>query len=183
MRRAALDELAGLPVPDRAIFALCDRIVALHVRPEGNLMRLLQARLRLPGFPVASVFLALGADLVPRDQAGELLDAGRRRLVCDERGGEPDHDSPARGLRPSRQIARRPRSFPVPGGRLAVLDALHAAADGPLAGRERGQVPGRPDPGPRGRRSFRLGRPVADRASGRLLASGEFVRGETPVVS
>ena len=98
--------------------------------------------------------------------------------------GEPDHDRPtAVDCRSAAGAKGCPDRSLSAAGRLAVLDALHAAPVGTLAGRERGQVPGRPDLGPRGRRSFRLGRPVADSRSGRLIASSEFVRGETPVVS
>jgi hypothetical protein len=180
----ALAELAELPAPDRAIFALSDRIVALHVRPEGNLMRLLRARLRWPGSPPASVFLALGPDLVQRDQAGELLDAGGVGWFVMNAAGEPDHDNPTPwSYAPSPgQNAAPIVSCPPPDG-WPYLTHCTRRRSGPWPGENEDKFLD----------DLILDRAGADHSalaalwriarSGRLLASGEFVRGETPVVS
>jgi hypothetical protein len=65
-----------LPLADRAIAALSDRLIALHTRPGGNLEQILRARLESPGFPPASVFLALGRDLVSPHVAEPLMAGG-----------------------------------------------------------------------------------------------------------
>lgn len=180
----AHDELAGLPAPDRAILALSDRIVALHVRAKGNLMRLLQARLRCSGFPAASVFLALGSELVPRELAGELLDAGGVGWYVMNAAGEHDHSQPAPW--PPDDVSLR---TPAP-----IVPCPPPDDWGYLTHCTRR----RPGPWPDEDENQFLDDLILDRAgadhsalaalwrivrSGRLIASGEFVRGETPVVS
>ncbi len=72
---AAAEELA-VPLRDRALVGLSDRILAVRVRRGGNLHRLLLHRLHDNAWPVASVYVALGADLTASETAGELLDEG-----------------------------------------------------------------------------------------------------------
>jgi hypothetical protein len=179
----ALDELIELPAPDRAIFALSDRILALHVRPEGNLMRLLLARLRLPDSPPASVFLALGPDLVPRDPAGELLDAGGVGWLVMNAAGEPGHDNltPWNSAPPERAAASIVSCPPTDGW--PYLTHCTRRRSGPWPGENEDQFLD----------DLILDRAGADHSalaalwriarSGRLIAGSEFVRGETPVVS
>lgn len=181
---AALDDLAGLPAPDRAIFAFSDRIVALHVRPEGNLMRLLQARLRLSGSPAASVFLALGPGLVRRDLAGELLDAGGIGWFVMNAAGESDHDNPV----PWNSAWQAKRSvspiIPCPSADgWPYLTHCTRRRSGPWPGENEDQFLD----------DLILDRAGADHSalaalwriarSERLIAGSEFVRGQTPVVS
>lgn len=183
-RGDSLDELAGLPAPDRAIFALCEHVIALHVRPEGNVMRLLQARLRLPGFPTASVFLALGPDLVGREQAAQLLDAGGVGWLVMNAAGEPAHDQPV----PWRAAASSPRhAAPIvpcpPSQPWPYLTHCTRRRSGPWPGENEDKFLD----------DLILDRPGADHSalaalwritrSGRLMAGSDFVRGRTPVVS
>ena len=65
-----------LPLSDRVLIAAADRVLALHVRPNGNLHQLLRARLTDAAWPTASVWLALGESLVPADIASELQSLG-----------------------------------------------------------------------------------------------------------
>jgi len=65
-----------LPLSDRVLIAAADRVLALQVRPKGNLHQLLGARLRDPSWPMASVWLALGEELVPHEVATELQSLG-----------------------------------------------------------------------------------------------------------
>ncbi len=65
-----------MPLSDRVLIAAADRVLALHVRPNGNLHQLLRARLTDPAWPTASVWLALGETLVPADTAAELQSLG-----------------------------------------------------------------------------------------------------------
>jgi hypothetical protein len=64
------------PVADRAVVALSDRLIVLHARGKGNVQRLVSSRLGADGFPAASVFLALGPDLVPAELAQPWMDCG-----------------------------------------------------------------------------------------------------------
>ena len=65
-----------LPLRDRVLIAAADQVFALQVRPNGNLHRMLRARLNDSAWPTASVWLALGDSLVPRDIAEELQALG-----------------------------------------------------------------------------------------------------------
>ncbi len=65
-----------LPLSDRVLVAAADQVFALQVRPNGNLHRLLRARLSDSAWPTASVWLALGEELVPADVASELQAVG-----------------------------------------------------------------------------------------------------------
>ncbi|HPM85147.1 MAG TPA: hypothetical protein PLF81_30805 [Candidatus Anammoximicrobium sp.] len=181
---AAGDDLADLPVPDRAILALSDRSIALYVRPKGNLLRLLRARLRWPGFPAASVFLALGPELVPRDLAGELLDAGGVGWYVINAAGEQDHSQPAPWTQGDTTPGTPAPTVPCPpADDWAYLTHCTRRRLGPWPDEDEDQFLD----------DLILDRAGADHSalaalwrivrSGRLIASGEFVRGETPVVS
>lgn len=65
-----------LPLSDRVLVAAADQVFALQVRPNGNLHRLLRARLSDASWPPASVWLALGDALVPNEVATELQSLG-----------------------------------------------------------------------------------------------------------
>ena len=67
---------ADLPLSDRVLVAAADHVFALQVRPNGNLHRLLRARLSDSAWPIASVWLALGDELVPGEVASELQSLG-----------------------------------------------------------------------------------------------------------
>jgi hypothetical protein len=181
---AVCEELAGLPVPDRAIFALCDHVVALHVRPEGNVMRLLQARLGSPGFPAASVFLALGPELVRREQADELLGAGGVGWFVMNAAGEPERDQPVPWLAAASRSRRAAEILPCPPAEpWPYLTHCTRRRSGPWPCENEDKFLD----------DLILDRPGADHSalaalwriarSGRLMAGSEFVRGRTPVVS
>ncbi len=70
------DVLTEIPLRDRTVAALGDRIVALHIRRGGHLHALLSARLRESSWPTAGVTVALGAQHVSNELAEELLSAG-----------------------------------------------------------------------------------------------------------
>ncbi|TXT38278.1 MAG: hypothetical protein FD138_434, partial [Planctomycetota bacterium] len=65
-----------LPLSDRVVIAAADQVLALQVRPKGNLHQLLRARLSDPAWPAASVWLALGDELVSQKVATELQSLG-----------------------------------------------------------------------------------------------------------
>lgn len=67
---------SDLPLSDRVLVAAADHVFALQVRPNGNLHRLLQARLSDSAWPTASVWLALGDSLVSQDVMEELQSLG-----------------------------------------------------------------------------------------------------------
>jgi len=68
--------LANLPLRDRAVVSLAERLLVFHLRHDGHLEMLVGARLDDPVWPTASVFIALGEDLVDREIADDLLDRG-----------------------------------------------------------------------------------------------------------
>ncbi|MDA1050601.1 MAG: hypothetical protein O3C40_08985 [Planctomycetota bacterium] len=68
--------LAKLPVRDQAVVAICERLLVFHLRRGGHVEKLVRARLNDLVWPTASVFLALGEDLVDRKLADDLLDRG-----------------------------------------------------------------------------------------------------------
>ena len=94
-------DLVGLPLADRLIAAISDRLIALRVRPDGNLDRLLSARLGQPGFAAASVFLALGPDLVRRTVAERLMDLGAVGWYVTAGGSRTPVDKPPPWRQPS----------------------------------------------------------------------------------
>jgi hypothetical protein len=61
---------------DRVLIAAADQVLALQVRSKGNLHQLLRARLSDPAWPTASVWLALGDELVSQEVASELQSLG-----------------------------------------------------------------------------------------------------------
>jgi hypothetical protein len=69
------DYLAA-PSRDRAVVAMSDRLLVFHLRRGGHSDRLVRARLTDRTWPLASVYVALGPDLVRRDAAHELLGLG-----------------------------------------------------------------------------------------------------------
>ncbi len=73
---AQSSHLANLPLRDRAVVSLAERLLAFHLRRGGHLDKLVRARLNDLGWPRASVFIALGEDLVDRAFADDLLDRG-----------------------------------------------------------------------------------------------------------
>ena len=179
-----LEELAGLPLSDRVILALCDQILALHIRPEGNVQRLLRARLQRDGFPAASVFLALAPELVGREQAAELLDAGAVGwLLMDP--VEPGKNDPPTPWLPASSAPRRAAPLvPCPPAALwSYLTHCTRRRSGPWPGENEETFLD----------DLILDRPGADHSalaalwrivrSGRLMASSELVRGSTPVIS
>ena len=72
----ASSKLGELPLSDRMLIAAADQVVALQVRPNGNLHQLLRARLTNSAWPTASVWLALGEAFVPAEVAVELQSLG-----------------------------------------------------------------------------------------------------------
>jgi len=68
--------LTETPAADRAVAALSDHLIVLSARAGGNVDRVVTSRLASPDYPAASVFLALGNDLVPGGLAEPWMDAG-----------------------------------------------------------------------------------------------------------
>jgi hypothetical protein len=89
------NELESLPLRDRALMALADRLDVLHLRRGGYLERLIAARLSDPAWPATSVRLAVGPTLVPAKIAARLLDMGAVRLnvpdATGSAGASPSH--------------------------------------------------------------------------------------------
>ena len=69
-------ELLTLPLADRVLLSAADHVVALQVRPQGNLQTLLKRRLQELGRTPGSTWLALGDQLVPNEIAAELQALG-----------------------------------------------------------------------------------------------------------
>lgn len=69
-------DLSTVPVRDKMVVAMADRLLVFHVRKNGHLEKLVRKRLDDPTAPTASVFIALGEDLVDRELADDLLDQG-----------------------------------------------------------------------------------------------------------
>ncbi|MBC8872308.1 MAG: hypothetical protein H8E44_22990 [Planctomycetes bacterium] len=92
--RNQVDSLVGLPDRDRATVALSDRLVALHVRPRGHLDHLLRARLTEPDFPAASIYLALGPELVRKELADQLMELGAVGWFVFDAAGQSDDAAP-----------------------------------------------------------------------------------------
>ncbi len=67
---------SDIPLRDRAVIAVSDRVFALHVRSAGNLHELITRRLEDPRFPIATVFVAIGSELVDSKLADQLLHKG-----------------------------------------------------------------------------------------------------------
>jgi hypothetical protein len=83
-------KIDSVPVRDRALVALSDRLLAFRVRRKGNLHRLVEARLGDPAWPPASVYVGLGPRLVRTEMAAELMDAGAVGwVVLESAAGEP----------------------------------------------------------------------------------------------
>ncbi len=177
-------ELRELPVADRALCALSQRLLALHVRPHGNVRRLLQARLHLPGPATGNLFLALGPELIERTLGEELLDAGAVGWLVMNAAGEPD-------LRPS-PVWPDP---PAAEDRFAPIIACPTRMPWPFlthcTRRRAGPWPGQNE-------DQYLDDLILDRAGAdhsalaalwrivrteRLMASSQFVRGSTRVIS
>ncbi len=88
------DEQVTTPARDRAMIALSELLIALHIRPNGNVHRLLESRLARPDYPPASVFLALGDGLVPRKIAEPLMDLGAVGWYIMDGDSSADQDIP-----------------------------------------------------------------------------------------
>ncbi|MCX7420254.1 MAG: hypothetical protein NT013_12030 [Planctomycetia bacterium] len=69
-------DLLTLPLADRALLSAADQVVALQVRPQGNLHMLLKRRLREVACKPGSTWLALGDQLVPNEIAIDLQSLG-----------------------------------------------------------------------------------------------------------
>ena len=72
----AVVDLLQRPLADRVLVAMADQLVALQLRPHGNLHELLKRRLSDASWPAGSVWLALGEQLVPSEVADELQSLG-----------------------------------------------------------------------------------------------------------
>ncbi len=70
------EEFSSLPLQDRAVAALSDRLVVFHVRRGGHWDRLIRLRLRDEAWPAAHVYVGLGPDLLDRHLADELTGLG-----------------------------------------------------------------------------------------------------------
>lgn len=68
--------LDALPLRDRCVVALSDRLLVFHVRSGGRLETLVRARLDDGRWPAGSLLIALGEGLVEQSIAEKLLDRG-----------------------------------------------------------------------------------------------------------
>lgn len=69
-------ELLTLPLADRVLLSTADHVVALQVRPHGNLLTLLKRRLRENARTPGSTWLALGEQFVPNEISTDLQSLG-----------------------------------------------------------------------------------------------------------
>jgi hypothetical protein len=76
MGESVQEQVGMAPIQDRTLVALSDRLLAFRVRPDGNIHGLIRARLRHTAWPLASVYIALGPNLVRTEMATELMDLG-----------------------------------------------------------------------------------------------------------
>jgi len=182
--RNQVDSLVGLPERDRATVALSDRLVALHVRPRGHLDHLLRARLREPAFPAASIYLALGSELVRKELADQLMELGAVGWFVFDAAGQSDDAAP-----PPWPEARTADRRPAP------VISLEDLPDWPFLTHCTRRRHG---PWPNEDENEFLDDLILDRAgadhsalaalwrivrSRRLIASSDMVRGDTSVVS
>ncbi len=102
--KALPSELAtcSTPLADRVLMVASDRLVVFQLRANGNLHRLLRARLDDDAWPVGSVHLALGAQLVPAKLAEPLQDQGAVGWVLLDRHETTD-------------VTSSPHKVPAPG--------------------------------------------------------------------
>ena len=70
------DDASLAPVRDLAAVSLSDQLFVLHLRRGGNMERLIRARLRSSPSKPSHVFVAQGADLIPKNLAQELFALG-----------------------------------------------------------------------------------------------------------
>lgn len=68
--------LRDAPSRDRALVAISDQLLVSHVRPNGHHHQLLRLRLGDSAWPLASVQVAVGDDLLTGNLRDELLDMG-----------------------------------------------------------------------------------------------------------
>jgi hypothetical protein len=168
---------------DRAVAALSERLFVLHARRHGNWDQLLRRRLDDPAFPPASVCLALGPDLVPKDLGGELLDRGAVGWVVLNALGQTDDSAEPPGW-PAKSPGREPAPIMAWPRSEAGDYLMHCTR------RRRGPWPGEAE-------ADFLDELILDRAGAdhsawaalwrivqtrRLAASGALIRGGTPVV-
>ncbi len=106
------------PLADRVVVAAADQVIALQLRPRGQLHELLKRRLSDSSFPTGSVWLALGEQLVPSEVAHELQSLGAVGWsLWPDPSCLPIHTSPTRQRgkgRNSPSLARR-ACVPEPG--------------------------------------------------------------------
>jgi len=183
-----MEILSDVPARDRALVALSDCLVALHVRRGGHVEWLLRQRLADTSWPVATVHVALGEPLVPADLAGELLQRGAVGwLVC---SGLPIDATP-RGLWPN--AAQDPSGIPGGSTRPAPIvpwpweEATYLThctrrQDGPWSDQSRDEFHDRLLLGGEGTDHSALAALARIVAQRRLVASARAIRGGTPVV-
>ena len=107
---AKSEPLAELPARDRAVVSSAARLLVFHLRRGGHLETLVRARLNDPSGPAASVFLALGEDLVNRELADELLEQGAVGWVVLDTLRHDHQDSIASGRLRNTAIIELPSS-------------------------------------------------------------------------
>jgi hypothetical protein len=183
-----MEMLSDVPARDRALVALSDYLVALHIRRGGHVDRLLRQRLADASWPMATVYVALGEPLVPADLAGELLQHGAVGwLAC---GGLPI-DSPPPGLwpnavqDPSGTLGGSTRPAPIvpwPWEEATYLTHCTRRQDGPWPDQSRDEFHDRLLLGGEGTDHSALAALARIVAQRRLVASARAIRGGTPVV-
>ena len=172
------------PIPDAAVTAICDRLIALRVRDGGNLVQLLESRLSDPEFPVASVFLALGEDLNQRSLADRLLSRGAVGWYVAESAGSRRAEAPfVQRQHTEEDCPSAPVLEAVPEGTWPYLTHCTRRRRGPWPDESEEEFLD----------SLILDRAGADHSAiaalwrivstRRLIAASEVVRGDIPVVS
>ena len=73
---AGSERFGELPIRDRAVVAMSELLRVFHIRRNGNLHRLVDARLSDPAWPVGSVCVSVHPELVAADIAGSFQDKG-----------------------------------------------------------------------------------------------------------
>jgi len=169
-----------LPCQDVAVFALSQRLCAVHVRPQGNIHDALLGRLQADNWPPASVHLHLNDRLLNSNLRDELLNAGAVGWAMID-----DDESPELGQRSQATQTVGPVSIPLGNADEFADFVTHCTRrrDGPWPDQSEVEflddlILDRPEANHSSLASLRR---IIERQE--LLAGIATIRGETPMVS